>query len=95
MAEDRLPREGGSGDSGGTSPAQRRTAARPTESEDERVLTHVTQRLVNTLPGLDPRTVRGVVDTAYAEFRFARVRTYLPVLVERRARDLLSATDTD
>ncbi|MFE5809875.1 three-helix bundle dimerization domain-containing protein [Streptomyces sp. NPDC056491] len=67
----------------------------PTDSEDDTVLTHVTQRLVSAYPGLAPRTVRGVVDTAYAEFRFARVRTYLPVLVERRAQDLLSASDTD
>ncbi|MER5931728.1 hypothetical protein [Streptomyces sp. NPDC002054] len=65
----------------------------PEESDDAVVLGHVTERLLKAFPGLDPHVVRGAVDTAYTELRYARVRTYLPVLMERRARDLLSAAD--
>ncbi|MBT1187754.1 hypothetical protein HET69_28125 [Streptomyces sp. CJ_13] len=67
----------------------------PAESEDAVALGHVAERLLKAFPGLDPRIVRGTVDTAYAELRYARVRTYLPVLMERRARDLLAATDAE
>ncbi|MFF4426350.1 three-helix bundle dimerization domain-containing protein [Streptomyces sp. NPDC001549] len=67
----------------------------PAESEDAVALGHVTERLLKAFTGLDPRIVRGAVDTAYAELRYARVRTYLPVLMERRARDLLAATDAE
>ncbi|MFE5720605.1 three-helix bundle dimerization domain-containing protein [Streptomyces erythrochromogenes] len=40
-------------------------------------------------PGLDAGLVQSSVRTAYEELRYARVRTYLPVLMERRAVDLL------
>nr|WP_158781090.1 hypothetical protein [Streptomyces sp. NRRL S-237] len=40
-------------------------------------------------PQLDAGLVRSSVQTAYEELRYARVRTYLPVLMERRANDLL------
>ncbi|MFC9825520.1 three-helix bundle dimerization domain-containing protein [Streptomyces erythrochromogenes] len=40
-------------------------------------------------PPLDVDLVRGSVQTAYEELRYARVRTCLPVLMERRARNLL------
>ncbi|WP_370466715.1 three-helix bundle dimerization domain-containing protein [Streptomyces sp. PCS3-D2] len=42
---------------------------------------------------MDARLVHDSVWTAYEELRYARVRTYLPVLMERRARDLLPADD--
>ncbi|MFD5623733.1 three-helix bundle dimerization domain-containing protein [Streptomyces yangpuensis] len=42
-------------------------------------------------PRLHAELVWGSVQTAYGEFRHARVRTYLPVPMECRARDLLAS----
>lgn len=64
-----------------------------TESEDALVIRLVTDRLLKAHPDADPAVVHGSVRTAYEELKYARVRTYLPVLMERRARDLLSAPD--
>ncbi|MFD3441898.1 three-helix bundle dimerization domain-containing protein [Streptomyces sp. NPDC058685] len=62
------------------------------ESEDAVAIGHVTARLTAAHPQLDTHLVRTSVRIAYEELRYARVRTYLPVLMERRAKDLL-ATD--
>ncbi|MFD3441665.1 three-helix bundle dimerization domain-containing protein [Streptomyces sp. NPDC058685] len=59
------------------------------ESEDAVAIGHVTARLIAAHPQLDSQLVRSSVQTAYEELRYARVRTYLPVLMERRAKDLL------
>ncbi|MET9605308.1 hypothetical protein ABZZ17_09585 [Streptomyces sp. NPDC006512] len=47
------------------------------------------ERLLAAHPELDPELVESSVRTAYEELRYARVRAYLPVLMERRAKDLL------
>ncbi|MFF3431389.1 three-helix bundle dimerization domain-containing protein [Streptomyces sp. NPDC002602] len=60
------------------------------EAEDALVIRDVVERLMKAHPQLDTRLVRVSVETAYEELRYARVRTYLPILMERRARDLLS-----
>ncbi|WP_404953369.1 three-helix bundle dimerization domain-containing protein [Streptomyces sp. 147326] len=60
-----------------------------TESEDALAIRHVAERLMKEHPQLDAGLVRSSVQTAYEELRYARVRTYLPVLMERRAKDLL------
>lgn len=62
-----------------------------TESEDALVIRYIAERLVKAHPQLDAELVEASVETAYEELRYARVRTYLPVLMERRARDLLSS----
>ncbi|MCY0946111.1 three-helix bundle dimerization domain-containing protein [Streptomyces antarcticus] len=59
------------------------------ETEDASMVRHVAERLLKTHPALGTEAVDGAVQTAYDEFRYARVRTYLPVLLERRAGDLL------
>ncbi|MFD9302965.1 three-helix bundle dimerization domain-containing protein [Streptomyces sp. NPDC060048] len=59
------------------------------ETEDALIVRHVAERLLKTHPGLGTEAVDGAVQTAYDELRYARVRTYLPVLLERRAGDLL------
>ncbi|MER6198110.1 hypothetical protein ABT234_12190 [Streptomyces sp. NPDC001586] len=59
------------------------------EPEDAVAIRHVTERLMKANPQLDARLVQSSVQTAYEELRYARVRTYLPVLMERRAKDLL------
>ncbi|MFJ8165811.1 three-helix bundle dimerization domain-containing protein [Streptomyces sp. NPDC096136] len=67
----------------------------PEDPEDAATLARVADRLVKAFAGLDRETVESAVGTAYAELRYARVRTYLPILVERRARDLLAAAGDD
>ena len=52
----------------------------------------VAARLAAACPWADVATVEATVLTAYASFREARVRTYVPILVERRARKVLRAT---
>ncbi|MFI5666266.1 three-helix bundle dimerization domain-containing protein [Streptomyces sp. NPDC051704] len=65
-----------------------------TESEeDAQTIRLVAERLMKTHPHLDGGLVRGSVQTAYEELRYARVRTYLPVLMERRAKDLLPSRE--
>ncbi|MFJ7586884.1 three-helix bundle dimerization domain-containing protein [Streptomyces sp. NPDC097617] len=59
------------------------------ESEDALTIRTVTERLIKAHPQCDAHLVHSSVQTAYEELRYARVRTYLPVLMERRARDLL------
>ncbi|MFE2283292.1 three-helix bundle dimerization domain-containing protein [Streptomyces sp. NPDC059443] len=59
------------------------------ESEDALTIRHVSERLMKAHPELDAELVESSVRTAYDELRYARVRTYLPVLMERRAKDLL------
>ncbi|MFI8105858.1 three-helix bundle dimerization domain-containing protein [Streptomyces sp. NPDC086023] len=49
----------------------------------------MTERLIRAHPHVDAAVVRGSLHTAFEELKYARVRTYLPVLMERRARDLL------
>ncbi|MER6445376.1 three-helix bundle dimerization domain-containing protein [Streptomyces venezuelae] len=63
------------------------------EPEDVTVIHGVTERLAEAHPHVDADTVRRAVHTAYEELRYARVRTYLPVLMERRAKDLLPSED--
>ncbi|WP_365393014.1 three-helix bundle dimerization domain-containing protein, partial [Streptomyces syringium] len=60
---------------------------------DAQTIRAVAERLVKEHPHLDIGLVRGSVETAYEELRYARVRTYLPVLTERRAKDLLSSEE--
>ncbi|MEV7169733.1 hypothetical protein AB0O18_08560 [Streptomyces sp. NPDC093224] len=59
------------------------------ESEDVQAIRQVAERLMEAYPRLDAAVVQSTVLTAYEELRYARVRTYLPVLMERRAKDLL------
>ncbi|MGO4631525.1 three-helix bundle dimerization domain-containing protein [Streptomyces sp. 2RAF24] len=48
-------------------------------------------RLVGVYPSVDVTTVESVVRSAYAHFDHARIRAYLPILVERRSRKALDA----
>ncbi|MFI9207855.1 three-helix bundle dimerization domain-containing protein [Streptomyces sp. NPDC053253] len=63
------------------------------ESEDALTVRRVAERLMEAHPQLDAGVVRSSVQTAYEELRYARVRSYLPVLMERRARDLLPSDE--
>ncbi|WP_406730476.1 three-helix bundle dimerization domain-containing protein [Streptomyces sp. NBC_01794] len=48
-------------------------------------------RLSAAYPSVDAVTVEATVRTAYDSFHQARVRAYVPILVERRSRRVLSA----
>ncbi|GAA2745948.1 three-helix bundle dimerization domain-containing protein [Kitasatospora cinereorecta] len=63
--------------------------------EDEEAMGLVAARLKSAHPGADPATVDALVGRAYDELRDARVRAFIPVLVERRARALLAASPPD
>ncbi|MFE9928407.1 three-helix bundle dimerization domain-containing protein [Streptomyces sp. NPDC005533] len=63
------------------------------DPEDALAIRHVAERLMEAHPQLDTGLIRASVQTAYDELRYARVRTYLPVLMERRARDLLPSDE--
>ncbi|MEW2118820.1 three-helix bundle dimerization domain-containing protein [Streptomyces sp. NPDC005474] len=51
----------------------------------------IVARLRAAWPTVDKATVDAVVRSAYESFREARVRSYVPILAERRARKALSA----
>ncbi|MGW5848745.1 three-helix bundle dimerization domain-containing protein [Streptomyces sp. NPDC055254] len=59
------------------------------EAADALTVRHVVERLMRAHPRLDAELVHSSVQTAFEELRYARVRTYLPILMERRAKDLL------
>ncbi|MFD9369978.1 three-helix bundle dimerization domain-containing protein [Streptomyces sp. NPDC060020] len=63
------------------------------ESDDALTIRHVAERLMKAHPELDADLVESSVRTAYEELRYARVRTYLPILMERRAKDLLPSDE--
>ncbi|WAZ23011.1 hypothetical protein STRCI_004323 [Streptomyces cinnabarinus] len=58
-------------------------------------LLRVAAGLRTAYPALDPEVVDAAVASAYEAFREARVRVYIPILVERRARILLGAVARD
>ncbi|MFI9293761.1 three-helix bundle dimerization domain-containing protein [Streptomyces gardneri] len=80
----------------GERPPEGRLRCRMTESEEDApTIRLVAERLMQAHPHLDDGLVQGSVRTAYEELRYARVRTYLPVLMERRAKDLLASNERD
>ncbi|MEU9126979.1 hypothetical protein AB0D08_02485 [Kitasatospora sp. NPDC048540] len=74
------------GDGGAAGPAE---AAGATPEERDAVQL-VATRLKRAHPTADPSRVDAVVATAYGELSDARVRTFIPILVERRALTLLT-----
>jgi hypothetical protein len=64
----------------------------PPGSQDELVpIRNIVARLRAAYPSVDAVTVEATVWTAYESFHEARVRGYVPILVERRSRRALSA----
>ncbi len=58
---------------------------------DQEAVDRLAGRLTAAHPLVAPATVAALVATAYQELRAARIRTFVPVLVERRVRALLRA----
>ncbi|MFF3787238.1 three-helix bundle dimerization domain-containing protein [Streptomyces sp. NPDC001933] len=67
-------------------------AVPPPGSQDELVsIRNMVARLRAVYPSVDAVTVETTVRTAYDSFHQARVRAYVPILVERRSRRVLAA----
>lgn len=66
-------------------------AGEPTVTDDEeRELATVAERLRRRFPTLPDGLVTSTVADVARGYRDARIRSYLPLLVEREARDLLT-----
>jgi hypothetical protein len=61
--------------------------------EDSRVA-DVVHRLQTRFPSLDPSLVATVVGDAHRELDHASVRDFVPILVEKQARDVLQQLTT-
>lgn len=58
-------------------------------------LLHLATRLKAAHPTVEASVVEDTVAAAHDAFREAKIRTYVPILVERRARNLLGAMDRE
>lgn len=58
-------------------------------------LVHLATRLKAAHPTIEASVVDTTVTAAHDAFRQAKIRTYLPILVERRARNLLVAIERE
>ncbi|MFJ2216747.1 three-helix bundle dimerization domain-containing protein [Streptomyces sp. NPDC101062] len=58
-------------------------------------LHYVTVRLRTAFPSVGHDTVDALVRAAHDALRHAKVRTYIPILVERRVRNTLASTPTN
>ncbi|MFI0960415.1 three-helix bundle dimerization domain-containing protein [Streptomyces sp. NPDC021080] len=76
-----------------TGPAEDPAAPQGVRHDEAVALLHLATRLKAAYPSVDPSVVDQVVATARGSFRQAKVRTYVPILVERRVRALLAGLD--
>lgn len=58
--------------------------------EEQRAVAEVVERLLKRFPTMPAQRVTNVVDSISATFREARIRDYIPILIEREARDHLA-----
>ncbi|WRZ88559.1 hypothetical protein OHB54_05500 [Streptomyces sp. NBC_01007] len=79
----------------GTLPAAGPTAHKAARQDEAVALLRLTARLKAAYPSVDPSVVDEVVATARGSFQQAKVRTYVPILVERRVRALLGSPHDD
>ncbi|MEU4171115.1 hypothetical protein AB0F46_30075 [Streptomyces sp. NPDC026665] len=61
--------------------------------DEAAALRHLTARMKAAYPSVAPAVVDQVVATARSSFQQAKVRTYVPILVERKVRALLTGLD--
>jgi hypothetical protein len=64
--------------------------ALPDTAHEEREIKEVVERLTARFPHEQPERIRGVVDAAHAQFKGNPIRDFVPVFVERVARDTLN-----
>ncbi|MFJ9808664.1 three-helix bundle dimerization domain-containing protein [Streptomyces sp. NPDC101158] len=60
-------------------------------SDDSPSLRNLVARLTSAYPSVDTAAVEAAVEASYDHFEQARIRAYLPILVERRSRKALDA----
>ena len=75
----------------GGRPATQPSVAPRSKQDELLAIQNVAARLRAAYPQADAATVEATVGTAYGSFRQARVRAFVPILVERRARTVLGA----
>jgi hypothetical protein len=73
----------------GSPPTADRAAHQAVRQDEAVALLRLAARLKAAYPSVDPSVVEEVVATARGSFQQAKVRTYVPILVERRVRALL------
>ncbi len=59
-------------------------------ADEPQAIAELTERLERRFPGVPAEAVRSTVDAAYREFSGHPVRDFVPVLVERQARQTLT-----
>ncbi|MFI1386277.1 three-helix bundle dimerization domain-containing protein [Embleya sp. NPDC020886] len=57
--------------------------------DEQAAVRHAAARLKSAFPSVDPATVDAHVEAAHDALSDARIRTYVPILVERRARTMI------
>jgi hypothetical protein len=62
------------------------------ELNEDEAIARVAERLRSTYPSVDPRVVDEAVTEARGHLGSARIRTFVPIFVEREARAALTAT---
>ena len=60
------------------------------DPSEQKALDHVTLRLQRRFPQTPPEVIRREVAAAYRDVHQSRVRSYLPILVERQVRERLT-----
>jgi hypothetical protein len=60
-----------------------------TPRSEEPVLAHLERRLIHDFPGVSPEDVDAVVRREHARFDASPIRRFIPLFIERHARDEL------
>ncbi|MFG3343867.1 three-helix bundle dimerization domain-containing protein [Streptomyces sp. NPDC048018] len=76
---------------GGPGPAEPSGPAPSGPPDESSSLRNLVTRLTTAYPSVDAAAVEAAVVASYGHFEQARVRAYLPILVERRSRKALDA----
>ncbi|MGW1990423.1 three-helix bundle dimerization domain-containing protein [Embleya sp. NPDC001921] len=58
--------------------------------DEQAAVRHAAARLKSAFPSVDPATVDALVEAAHDALSDAPIRTYVPILVERRAKTMLT-----
>lgn len=69
------------------------TVTERTSAEERNRVAEVVERLRGRYPAVPADRIVAVVSEAHREFDSARVRDFVPVLVEKRAREVLRSTN--
>ncbi|MFD8635317.1 three-helix bundle dimerization domain-containing protein [Streptomyces sp. NPDC059533] len=72
-------------------PAAPPSPSRPGSTEESASIRDMVARLGAAFPSVDAATVEATVRAEYDSFREARIRAFIPILVERRSRRALGA----